>query len=90
VWSGMTPDNVIFSKVVPHPENKAVEKVVLALTDNEGNVISIIASFIVTKDDLFSRIRAIKGEWPYASPEEKDALMAEIRGIKGQWPYAPS
>ncbi|KUO39611.1 MAG: hypothetical protein AVW06_03485 [Hadesarchaea archaeon DG-33-1] len=74
-----------------HPEGIGVKKARLDLTtDNTENVISTIASFVVRRDDLFSRIRAIKGRWPYASPDERDALFAEIRGIKGQWPYAPT
>ena len=84
------PVHVEENESARHPENIGVKKVRLDMTtDNTENVISTIASFTVTKDVLFCRIRAIKGRWPFASPAEKDALFAEIRGIKGQWPYAP-
>ena len=90
-WSGTTPAHVKENEKVPHPGGIGVKKARLDLTTgNTENVISTLASFTVTKDDLFGRIREIKGRWPYVSPAEKDALFAEIRGIKGQWPYAPS
>jgi len=90
-WSGITPAHVKENKNILHPENIGVKKAMLDLTtNNTEDVILTITSFTVTRDDLFGRIRAIKGRWPYASPEEKDALFAEIRGIKGQWPYVPS
>ena len=87
VWENM-PWQLISKKYVPHPQSIAVEKVMLVLVDGTGAEIATVATFIVTRDDLFSRIRAIKGRWPYASPDERDALFAEIRGIKGKWPYA--
>ena len=91
VWSGTTPTQLSLSENIPHPENKAVENVRLDLTtDDTENVIATIASFTVCRDDLFGRIMAIKGEWPYASPDERNALFNEIMDIKGQWPYAPS
>ena len=90
-WSGTTPTHVEKNESVPHPEGIGVKKVRLNLTtDNTENVISTIASFVVRRDDLFGRIMAIKGEWPYASPDERNALFNEIMDIKGQWPYAPT
>ena len=90
-WSGTTPTQVTISENIPHPENKAVKKVRLDLTtDNTENVIATIGSFVVRRDDLFGRIMAIKGRWPYASPDERDNLFQEIMDIKGQWPIAPS
>lgn len=81
---------VTISKNILHPQDKAVEKVRLVLTDEMVTETSTIGSFTINKDTLFGRIRAIKGEWPYVSPAEKDVLFAEIRGIKGKWPYALS
>jgi len=89
VWIGTTPDNVSFSKTVPHSGNKAVKKVRLDLTyDNTENIISTIASFTVTRDDLFGRVMEIKGLWPIADDNERNALFSEIMDIKGQWPIA--
>ena len=89
VWSGTTPDNVIFSKIVPHPGNEPVENATLVLTDNEGNVITTITSFVVRRSDLMRRIFEIDLRWPFASHAERSALMEEIQDIDMQWPYAP-
>jgi hypothetical protein len=90
VWSGSTPDNVNFSKIVSHPMGKVVEHVRLVLIDETGAEIATVVSFTVTKNGLFGRIMEIKGLWPFASPDEQDALFQEIMDIKGVWPFAPS
>ena len=88
LWDGAAPTQVVFLGSVPHPEGRSIENIALVLTD-EGNAIPM-ASIVVGRSDLMTMIRAIKGEWSYASQAEKGTLFAEIRGIKGQWPYAPS
>ena len=93
VWSGITPDNVSFSKIVPHPkENTAVENATLVLTgENTENVIATVDTFTVRRSNLIVRISQIKSMWPYTSPgPERTALIKEVAGIKGQWPIAPS
>ena len=90
LWSGATPQQVILLENLQHPENKPVKEATLVLADNEGSVIQTMASFVVRRDDLFGRIMAIKGRWPYAPPDERDNLFEEIMDIKGQWPIAPS
>jgi len=86
-----TPWHVEENEIVPHPQGEPVKKVRLDLTaDNTEEMISTIASFTVTRDDLFGRIMVIKGLWPISSPIERDALFSEIMDIKGQWPIAPS
>jgi hypothetical protein len=91
VWSGITPAHVAFVDNIPHPlVNSAVERVKLFLTDNVGNVISTLASFTVTKGDLWNRLTEIRILWPYATPSERSALWAELTHIRLQWPYAPS
>jgi len=83
------PWNVKENERVQHPGGRGVRKVKLDLTtDNTENVISTIASFTVTKDDLFGRIRAIKGEW-HIPGSDRDALFQEIMNINCQWPIAP-
>jgi len=89
VWSGATPDHVIFSENVPHPSNEPVENATLVLTDNAGNVITTITSFVVRRSTLMARLLEIDLRWPYASYAEKSALMKEIQDIDIQWPYAP-
>ena len=90
VWSGTTPDNVNFSKTVPHPLGGVVQHVRLVLAAETGAEIATVASFTVTRDDLFGRIMEIKGLWPIASPDERNTLFQEIMDIKGVWPFAPS
>jgi hypothetical protein len=80
---------VVLSENVPHPEGKGVENATLELTDDAGNVISVLASFVVRRSHLMARLSAIKAQWPYASDEEKSALISEISAIKARWPYAP-
>ena len=74
-----------------HPGGTGVKNARLDLTtDDTENVISTIASFTVTRDDLFGRTMEIKGLWPISSPIERDALFSEYMDIIGQWPIAPS
>ncbi|MBA7602999.1 hypothetical protein ES703_10099 [subsurface metagenome] len=91
VWSGATPDNVSFSKIVPHPNNKAVEKVKLDLTtDNTEEEIYTVASFIVRKVDLETRFMEIPMYWAAAPPEGKVELEIEFMEIPMYWAAAPS
>lgn len=89
IWSGTTPAQVVLTEDVAHPEGKGVENATLVLTDDAGNVLSVLASFVVRRPHLLARLSAIKAGWPYASPEEKSALLLEISAIKARWPYAP-
>jgi len=92
-WSGTTPAYVEKNESIPHPENIEVKKVRLDLTyDNTENVISTIAAFTVTRDDLWTRVSAIYVmEWPFASPSQKNQLWTEITNIfVVNWPFAPS
>lgn len=96
VWSGTAPDNVSFSKTVPHPQGAsypqavAVEKTRLDLTtDNAENVVSTIASFIVTRNILHDLNTRIYLEWPFASLARKNELNLEIGHKYLQWPFAP-
>jgi len=90
-WSGIIPTQISENENVPHPLGNPVENIVLVLTgDNTENVISIVGSFIVRKDDLWNRLIEIRRIWPYATPSERDALWAELINIRRQWPYAPS
>ena len=89
VWNGPTPTQVTLSENVPHPENKPVENLTLYLTDDVGNVIETIDSYVVTRSELIKRMSQIKGRWDLAPPPEKTALIREMAGIKGQWDLAP-
>jgi len=88
LWSGATPQRVILSENLPHPDNKPVKEATLVLADNEGGVVQTMANFVVRQDDLFGRVMEIKGLWPIADDNERNALFSEIMDIKGQWPIA--
>lgn len=91
VWSGATPDNVSFSKIVPHPQNKAVEEIRLDLTaENTENVISTVGSFIVRKVTLEARLMEIPLEWSLAQPAGRVKLEIEYMEIPIRWALAPS
>ena len=91
VWAFTAPDNVSFSKTVPHPQDEPVERVRLDLTtDNTENVISTIASFIVTRDVLHEEIIKEFIWWPLVPPPERARIFAEISDKYLQWPFAPA
>ena len=90
VWSDTTPDNVSFSKTMPHPQDEPVEKVELVLTDGAGAEIDMIATFTVTRDTLALSLVSIYLDWAFASLERKDnVLIPEIVDLYLQWAVAP-
>jgi hypothetical protein len=86
-WTGVTPAYV--EDVWEAGHSLGVKVADLVWTDDAGNVIRILDSIMVTKDDLFARIAEILGYWSEATFAERDELFAEIFGILGQWPEAP-
>ena len=89
-WSGTAPDQVVKFENVPHPENIGVKKARLDLTtDDTGNVISTVATFVVTRDILNGRLVQIYLEWPFADANRRNVLNSEIVDIYLQWPFAP-
>ena len=83
------PWHVEENELAHHPEDIGVEKAKLVLTDGACAEIATIATFTVTRGDLFARIVDIYLEWPFAMPDRKNHLMAEIVDIYLQWPFAP-
>jgi hypothetical protein len=73
---------------VPHPTGGLIENVSLMLTERDGA--TTLANVAVTRSDLWARIVAIKGRWPYADASERNTLWTEIATIKSRWPYAPT
>ncbi|MCK4405277.1 MAG: DNRLRE domain-containing protein [Hadesarchaea archaeon] len=85
------PWHVEENEIARHPEGIGVNKVRLDLTtDNTEDVISTIASFVVNRSRLITRISQIKSRWPFADDNERSNLISEISGIKAQWPFAPT
>jgi len=73
-----------------HPEGIGVKKARLDLTtNNTENVILTIATFVVTRDILNTRLISIYMEWPFASVARRNVLAAEIAATYMQWPFAP-
>jgi hypothetical protein len=89
------PENIKENENVSHPSQgsmpvrTAVKKAELVLTtDNENEVISIIASFTVHQSDLRTRYGNILRAWS-SKPELQSAFRTEIGDILSQWSSAP-
>jgi hypothetical protein len=90
-----SPENVKENENAAHPRESEgwpwgtvqVAKLVLT-TDNTDEVISEIASFTVTQDDLRGRYIEILIDWG-GHPELHDAFRDEIIDILLQWASAP-
>lgn len=89
VWNGSTPMQVVISANVTHPLGEGVKNATLVLTDNGGNVISSIASFVMYRSNLMQRLVTMDLDWPYASPEQQGAMAVEYSDIDKQWAHAP-
>jgi parallel beta-helix repeat protein len=88
--------NVEENENIPHPAQgtlpvrKAVKKAELVLTtDNENEVISIIASFTVHRSQLRNRYVAILVAWAI-NPPLQGAFRSELMDILGMWASAPT
>jgi hypothetical protein len=89
-WSGTTPTYVVKFDNIPHPQGNSVKKSKLVLTDDGGNEIATLASFVVTRGVLWGRILEIMNRWPFAPSGERAALWDEVIGIMNGWPFAPA
>jgi len=93
VWN-ITPyylDNDVVGAIdIPHVGGIGVKKAKLFLVDTAGIPISKVKGWVIVRDDLWTRIMGIRGEWPYASVPLRDNLWKELMAIRGQWPYAPT
>jgi len=91
VWS-IVPynlDNDLIGTIdIPHVGGIGVKKVKLFLVRFSENV--MVKGWVIVRDDLWTRIMGIRGEWPYASVPARDNLWKELMAIRGQWPYAPT
>jgi len=90
VWTGITPKRVVFSTNITHSQGKPIEIVNLVLTDNFGNILQTIITFVVHRSDLFGRTAQIAMRWPFALLAERITLFKELTAICRQWPYAPT
>jgi len=81
-------NDVMGAILIPHVGGTVgVKKAKLFWMDNTGPKVK---GWVTIRDDLWSRLMGIRGEWPYASVPERDNLWKELMGIRGQWPYAPT
>jgi uncharacterized membrane protein len=88
VCSENIPGHVTLLENISRPGGDAIERVVLAVVDEENNVITAIASFTVHQSHLRNRYVDILLAWP-GYPELHDAFRAEIIDILLQWAGAP-
>jgi len=91
IWSGATPEHVVFSEVVPHPTKprEKPERVRVVLTDEENNEVQTISSFVTTRSALMSALLDFYMRWPYVNVENRVCIMCMIVEIFMNWPYAP-
>jgi len=89
IWSGTTPAYMVLSMNVSHPLNWPIENATLVLTDEHGNILQTVTTFLVRRTHLFSRITQIVIRWPSALSTERITLFKELTAISRQWPYAP-
>jgi uncharacterized membrane protein len=90
VWSGITPTQVTLLENVPHPDNKPIENATLVLTDEEGNVLWVITSFIVRRSHLAARMAEIRLMWRSGTSAERGAWAGEISAIRLRWRSTPA
>jgi len=80
---------MVLSMNVSHPLNWPIENATLVLTDEHGNILQTVTTFLVRRTHLFSRITQIVIRWPSALSTERITLFKELTAISRQWPYAP-
>jgi len=92
LWSGATPVRLMLKENILHPLGKGhvPEKVRLILTDNEGNLLQTIVSYVVTKSALFTKYINNKIFYPIVPLEGKICIFRKLSKIKAQFPFAPS
>ena len=83
------PVHILENENISRPGNGPIQKVELALVDNSGNVISTIASFVVSRTVLVARLGQINGQWPFASEAQRTTYVSELGPIGGLWPFSP-
>lgn len=91
IWSGATPAHVVFSEAVPHPSRPWAkpERVRLVLTDEGGNEVQAISSFVVTRPRIMGALVDFDMRWPYANAENRACIMRMIAEMDMNWPFAP-
>jgi len=90
VWNGTTPAYVFISQNVSHPLGLPVEIAVLVLTNEAGDMVSILTDFIMCRCHLMERLAKLDESWLYTSPSKRPEIFFEIVNIDKQWPYAPT
>ena len=88
VWTGATPTGVMLSTDIAHPQGKPIEVLKLVLTDDSGNVLQTVTSFVVHQPDLMGRLGELDHLWTVPG-SDRPAIMKEYVTIDGQWPYTP-
>ena len=88
VWIITTPGYVTLSANASHPLNWPIENATLVLTDDLGNILQTVTSFVVHRPDLMVRLGELDYLWTVPGAD-RTAIMKEYVAIDGQWPYAP-
>jgi len=86
VRTGLTPNNKCLR--ITYPLGLPVENATLVVTDDLGNVLKTVKSFIISRSHLMNRLSELDYLWTVPG-ENRPAIMKEYVAIDGQWPYAP-
>jgi len=88
VWNITIPENIIRSWNVTHPLGLPVENATVVVTDELGNILETLKSFVVSRSNLMTRATNLDVDWLYVSQAERSTIMKELVDIDLQWPYA--
>jgi len=86
VWNGTTPTQVHLLINLTHPRGYPIKIVELVLTNDTGNVMSVVATFVVYRSHLMIRLLELDNLWSVPG-EDRTAIFREMVAIDGQWPY---
>jgi len=81
--------HMVENENVSRPGNGAIQRVDLAVVDNEGNELGLINIFETSSTVLVSRIGQISALWPFALEAQRTIYISELGAIGGLWPFAP-
>jgi uncharacterized repeat protein (TIGR01451 family) len=83
------PVHIMENENVSRPGNGPIQRVDLAVVDNEGNELEVINILETSSTVLVSRVGQINALWPFASEAQRAFYTSELGSTNGLWPFAP-
>ena len=87
VWTGATPANVTVCENYTRPFGLPVENATLVVTDDLGNVLKTVKSFVVRRFHLMNRLGVLGVDWTVPGAD-RTTIFREMVAIDLQWAYA--